>query len=590
MGNIEKNVFGEKVESLEATKIDSIRRELTDFSADNKIPKIEDRIRRGLDPVGIIALEETNEKVRNFCQKNNIDYEEVKKMVLNIQLNGPWEYSQQIKKAEDPVVKTWIMLNAANTVGKEREMDLTSEEFLKDIERINSVFKDADNNPSTFFEQAKEHVLEKSKERFRVENGVPISEMDNGFIAMAINGYDAGIIQDADGLLFVGAKSIDESIFKEWNLTEEERDDGRGHKATFYVNDRKETIIKKLHPGFLIVLSRNFELAKAIIQRSRNVDSETLGHNLYRPTSLKREGREKFSRIKKNRRIKKNEENSLENLTEEERKRKEFYNYLAFIKTQQTFRDRAISIIRKNKEKGMGRVTNDTLETEVDKTKKKLEQKINELKYMISVMDDELNSLPSDVNEIVDMAGGAGDLGLAVSMEMFLRGKELKHTYIIDPEEDLAMYNKYIIQELPNSDKFKEVVKFKVETLQDAEISNNAVVVAKHPCGDLTDIIIEKWVQSKSPLLVIMTCCQEKAAERPARYNISQDDWQEWCKKSARTNVINNPQKLKEGVDAMTKLDNARVNYLQRYGFDAKLFQNSQFPKGDIILAKRKIS
>ncbi len=558
------------------------------FSEDNKIPSIEDRIRRGLDPVGIMALKETNEKVKSFCEENDVDYNEVKKMVLDIQLGGPWEYAEKLKDAEDLTVKTWIILNAANTMEKEREMDLTEEEFLNDIERIKIILDEANSSPDYFFEKAKGHVLEKSQERFRVEDGVPISEMDNGFIAMAINGYEGGVVQDADGLLFVGAKNIDESIFEKWNLKKEERDDGRGHMATFYANDRKEDVVKKIHPNFYIILSRNFDLAKAVIQGTSEINPDNLGHKRYRPTSMDKKNNENKKRIKKNPRIGEIKENAEEK--GEETRRKKFYNRLTFLKAQQAFRDRAIGIIRKRREKNKERVTSDDLEAEADKTKKKLKQKMEELKYMISVMGEELSSLPPDVNEIVDMAGGAGDLGLAVSMEMFLRDKELKQTSIIDPEEELKTYNECIIKELPDPEKFKEVVDFKLETLQEAEIPDNAIVVAKHPCGDLTDIIIEKWVQSKSPLLVIMTCCQEKAAKQPARYNIKQEDWKDWCKKSAKTNVTDNPQKLKEGVEAMTKLDNARVDYLQRHGFNARLFQNSEFPKGDIILAKRRVS
>lgn len=578
-GNVQEMAPGEA-----ERQIDSIKKELADFSSGNKIPNLEDRVHRGLDPIGIIALKETDEKVRLLCEKTNTGYEAAKKMILDIQLGGPWDYAQKLKEGNNPAARAWIMLNAANNMGKDREMDLTGGEFLKDLERIKRNLDEANADPEAFFQKAKVHVLEESKKRFRVEDGVPISEMDNGFTAMAVNGYEAGIIQDADGLLFVGAKKINDAVFEQWKLKSEVRDDGRGHMATFYVNDKGESVIKKLYPGFAIVLSRNFDLAKAMVKGSNEVNPGTLGHKLYRPTSMKEKSKDP-GRIKRSPRVK--EEAVPENLPEPERKRAEFYSRLVFLKTQQTFRDKANAIIRKNKEKGLGRVTNDTLETEAGKTQKKLMQKMEELKYMISLMGDELDSLPPEVDRIVDMAGGAGDLGLAVSMEMMVRGRKLNQTEIVDPEEDLALYNKLLVQELPDSEEFKKVVRFEMKTLQEAEIPDNAVVVAKHACGDLTDTIIEKWVQSESPLLIIMTCCQEKAADRPARYNIPQDDWKKWCRESSKTNSPGNARKIAEGMDAMTKLDTARVSYLRRYGFEAKLVQTDKFPKGDVIIARR---
>ncbi|MBI3633589.1 MAG: methyltransferase [Candidatus Vogelbacteria bacterium] len=293
---------------------------------------------------------------------------------------------------------------------------------------------------------------------------------------------------------------------------------------------------------------------------------------------------ERNMRIRQTRRI--SEPPAPEGLTEKEKKRSAFYRRLAFIKSREIFRDSAIVIIRKMKEKGQGRITNDTLETTVTKTKNKVEQKMEELRYMTDIINNEFPTLPPQVDRVIDMAGGAGDLGLAVSMEMMLRGQKLKETNIVDPVAELSNFNRLIIDELPDADKFREIVKYKVKSLQEAEIQADAMVVAKHACGDLTDTIIEKWVQSDSPVLVLMTCCQDKAQDQPARYKISQEDWKKWCKDSAKTNT-NDPIKLAQGMAAMTRLDQARVDYLKRFGFEAKLIQTDKFPKGDVIIARR---
>ena len=579
----DKTVDKETSTELQEKRIAIAKSDLVNFSQEHSIRSLEDRIKRGLDPVGIVAIKETDEKVRALSDKLEVSYDDVLEMVLGIQLGGPWKYAKRLKEAQDPATKIWIMLNAANTIGKEREMDMTEPEFIQDLARIDKLLDDANSDPDVFFQRAQQQVLTESQKRFRVEDGVPISEMDNGFIAMSTNGYESGIIQDADGLLFVGAEQINDSIFDQWGLKAEQRDDGRGRMTTFYVNDKGEAIIKKLYPGFVIVLSRNFELAKAIVKASSSVEPETLGQKIYRPTSMPQDS-DKDARLKHTHRVV--EETVPENLSEDEKLRAVFYNRLAFLKTREIFRDKANVLIRKMREKGKGRITNDTLESNVSQTKDKVKQKMEELQYMISIMNDEIRDLPTEIDRIVDMAGGAGDLGLAVSMEMLARGKNLTETDIVDPVEELAVFNRLIVDELPDAEKFKKVIKYKTLTLQEAEIPPDAIVVAKHACGDLTDTIIEKWVQSESPLLVIMTCCQDKAQDQPARYNISQDDWKKWCKDSSKTNS-DDPKKLEQGMEAMTKLDEARVNYLRRYGFDAKLTQTDKFPKGDVIIARR---
>jgi hypothetical protein len=565
-------------------KIDLAKKDLGEFAQAHGLRSLEDRVKRGLEAVGIVALKETSERVRSLAAKLGASYDEVVAVVLDIQLEGPWKYAARFREGTDPATKIWIMLNAANTMGREREMDMTSAEFIQDVKRIDGLLESAAADPENFFSRAHHHVLVESQKRFRVEDGVPISEMDNGFIAMATSGYEAGITQDADGILFVAAVEINDGVFTEWGLHAEERSD-RGRMVTFFVNDRGEAVIKKLYPGFVIVLSRNLDLAKAIVKGSTSVTAEMIGQKVYAPTSMVAPASIEDAKIKPTKRIR---EVPIAEGSYEEKKRSAFYAKLAFAKARETFRDRAIAIIRKMKEQGQGRITNDTLETEAGKTQSKVEQKMEELRYMIELMSTSLNQLPAGINKVFDMAGGAGDLGMAIATEMQIRGKRLDEVTIVDPVEELEVFNRLIVEELPNAEMLKQTIKYDKRALQEVDLPSEALVVAKHPCGDLTDTILEKWVNSKSPMLVLMTCCQDKAKDQPARYNISQADWQKWCKESSKTNAPD-PKKRAQGMEAMAKLDNARVNYLRRYGFDVELIQTDKFPKGDVIIAKRRV-
>jgi len=569
-------------------RITATTQELVTYSQSHAIPSLSDRIRRGLDPIGMLALDSTKKSIQDICKKLSVSYEDIEKMTLDIQLTGPWKYADKFKNPQDPATKIWIMLKAIHTTAleKHREQDLTPKEFLTYLAQVKHLLSTAVKDPHAFFPKAYQHAIEDSQKEFRIEDGVPISEKDNGMIAMAVNGHRAGIYQDADGFLHVGADQIDDDTFLKWGLKTEQRDDGRGRIVTFFVNDKGEGIAKKLYPGYVIVLSRNFDLAKAIVQKVETVTSDILGQTLYEPTSITSGAakKERALKIKKSKRITEIQPASAE--TKEDEFKNIFYSRLAYVKAQEIFRDRANALIKKMREKQKGRITNDTLESEASKTQNKVEQKMEELHYLTKLMWPFLDSLPKNVTKVMDMAGGAGDFGMAVGVEMTTRGMPPSEMIIVEPFEELKDFNQIITAELPESEWFQKTVRYDQRSLQEVSIQNDTIVVAKHPCGDLTDAIIEQWVRSESPLLVIMTCYQEKAVGVPARYNIDQKDWDSWCKASGKTNAPD-IEKRTQGMEAMTHLDEARVAYLRRHGFQAELIQTDAFPKGDVIIARR---
>jgi hypothetical protein len=154
-----------------------------------------------------------------------------------------------------------------------------------------------------------------------------------------------------------------------------------------------------------------------------------------------------------------------------------------------------------------------------------------------------------------------------------------------------------IIDHLPFRKKMEEIAVHNSGYLQDAKITPESMVVAKHACGTLTDSIIEQWRDSKSKVMVLMTCCQDEARNEPARYGFSQEEWSRLCRESSKTgtDVPEAPGKardralrdLETGNRAMKKLDMARVEYLRRHGFAARLDVTDKFPKGDTIIARR---
>ena len=585
-------------------RVREIKGELTEFFNDQReahpyLRPLLDRTTRGLEAVGIVALKETNAAAKRLADKMGADYDALLEMILAIQTGGPWPYAAALKDAQDPVVKTWIMLRSANNMGREREMDMTEREFLQDVERIKGHLTEALQNPEGFFKKSKRSVLEDARQRFRVEDGVPIAELDNGFVPMAIDGYPAGVLHDADGYLMVGAGEIGDRAFVEWGLHKELREDRGRPNVEFWVNDKGEALIKKLYPGFVVVLSRNFDLAKAIARSciteskapSEPPSSEALGHTRYKPTSSdeSESHTEEWRKLGFLRRSPGGLPGEAGGSKEMVRVMDDFYTKLAYIKGQVVYLD-ALALLRKKKAAKNKEVTPEEAGDLAVKTEQKMEQKMEELRHLINLAAPQFDRLPPDIDVVIDMAGGAGDLGLAVSAELLASGRELKEGRIVDPFArtcGLDYFMDFSIDYLPFSEELREKVHQTHETLQESEITPDAIVVAKHACGDLSDSIIEKWVDSDSPMLVMMTCCQEKAAHKPARYDIPQADWEKWCKDSGKTNDPNGKQ-YRVGMEAMTKLDTARVQYLRRHGFEAELHQTNKFPKGDVIIARRK--
>ena len=595
--------------------------QLDAFAEKYGIKSLQDRLRIGLNEVGILAYNETNSLVKDVVKKLGATPEESKRiynelvaLCVGIQQTGPWGYAAELAKPESPEMKAWFMLVGAETIGYERERDLNDAEFSKDIERIKSQLTQAKNDPEEYFAHAQNQLLEQAAKNIRfekddTEKSVPIGEGFASFLPMAISGYEAGVVQDAEGWVYVGARQeIDdariESIGLEKLVAPDERDPER--MVTYFVNSEGQKVIKKVHPGLLVILTRSFDLASSIVRATNEkreaieIAEDALGHTrIIQTTEAVREklGMQE-DRLPEGflRRSKGPVKKELSSSLALSRPRVEFYNQLHFIRANYVFMDALRQLEKKRQSQGK---TVSELDRELlrKKTSEKMAQKVDELEHVSKLMAENFDTLPDNIHTVVDMAGGAGDLGLAVTTELLSRGKDIAHTEIVDPQEGVSEFMKTIIDYLPFREDLEKIVVHNTGKLQAAHITPDAMVVAKHACGTLTDDIISQWRESKSGMLVAMTCCQGKAASEPSRYGFSQNEWENLCHSSDLTNteIPEQPGKardralrrLEEGNRAMKKIDMARVEYLRRHGFAAELSTTDKFPKGDVIMARR---
>lgn len=251
------------VEVSEDKKIEDIRKQLQEYGEENKLKGLEGRIERGLDPAGMLAVKETREKLEKIAKALGAKIENVVKLTNELHVGAIWDRADDLVNGYDPAVETWMIAAEIAASDEEKKGDLEKEEFLKDYKRVNWWLDKAVEDPEWSAKQAKEDLIESSKEQFKMEDGVPISKLDSGFLAMAVNGYEAGVVEQG-GMLFVGAKELDFDVLEKLGLHTEEKED-RGRKAIFYVDENGKDIVKKLYPGLGIVLTGDKKLAKELV-------------------------------------------------------------------------------------------------------------------------------------------------------------------------------------------------------------------------------------------------------------------------------------------------------------------------------------
>ncbi|MBU1032643.1 MAG: methyltransferase [Patescibacteria group bacterium] len=604
-----------------------VTQQLDVFAKEHGIKSLRDRLRIGLNEVGVLAVEQTNSQVIELCKKlaNNKEeaemiYQNLVDMCVDIQQHGPWEYATEFKTATSPEIKAWFMLQASESMGYEKEMDLTDREFLEDVGRITSHLTRANKHPESFFEEALEHVIGQAESKIRFDKKdkdelIPIGDGLGTFLPMAIKGYEVGVSQDAEGWVYVGARGrISDGLIESCGLTKKVTEDPRDptRKVTLFTNKMGQDVVKKVHRGFLVILSKSFDLAGKIAQAVRdentavNVTEEAVTHTRVIQTSegnrdevdpeeeRKQWERKQFLRIPNHVSI----HEGTPGTNAMSRPREEFYERMLYIRAMYVYLD---SIIKFNKELKKSGVKRDITEYErqvvSERTWNKMEQKVDELRYVNELIAEHPDMMPTNVRSVVDMAGGAGDLGLAIGSDLLAQGREIENIEIVDPQPGVADFMHNIIDYLPFREDLEKVAHHNGGYLQDAHIRPDAAVVAKHACGTLTDDTIKLWSESESPVLIAMTCCQDKAKDHPALYGFTQKRWHNLCVMSSLTNteIPEDPgtardiaiKKLQMGKEAMYELDMARVEYLRRHGFKAELYTTDKFPKGDVVMARR---
>lgn len=247
---------------LESAKLTIARvtEQLKAYSEQYGLRGLEDRVQRGLDPAGMLAVLETRGILDKVAEGLGASPGDVIKLTNELHVGAIWQNADALAKGDSPAVQTWMVAAEVTGHGKEQESDLSETDFVKDLARVKGQLTEAAADPKAYAAQAHNNLIARSKEQFAIEDGVPVSDLDSGFLAMAVNGHTSGIVRDKDGLLFVGAKALDYNILADAHLTRTEKED-RGRKATFYIDADGKDVVKQLYPGFAIVFNGDKHVA-----------------------------------------------------------------------------------------------------------------------------------------------------------------------------------------------------------------------------------------------------------------------------------------------------------------------------------------
>ncbi len=218
---------------------------------------LEGRLQRGLDPSGMLAVPNSRDRVERIAKALGAPMDEVTRLTNDLHVGGIWRNGKALAEATDPAILTWMVAAHLTSEGSKTEA-----EFLQDYARLMRDLNEAAESPRAAAQIARNELVERSREKFQIIDGVPYAESD-AFLEMAMNGHSFGVVREKEGLHFVGAEKLDYSILKTLGLVETQREDPiRKTLTTFYVDAEGKDVVKKLNDGFAIVFGDHLELAK----------------------------------------------------------------------------------------------------------------------------------------------------------------------------------------------------------------------------------------------------------------------------------------------------------------------------------------
>ena len=109
-----------------AEKIASIQQSLVAYGQAHNLRGLEGRIKRGLDPAGMLAVPGTRSKLEGIANAIGADMKAVDQLTAELHVGAIWNKADSLAKCEDPNVQLWMIAAEATS----EKGDLNEEEIL----------------------------------------------------------------------------------------------------------------------------------------------------------------------------------------------------------------------------------------------------------------------------------------------------------------------------------------------------------------------------------------------------------------------------------------------------------------------------
>ncbi len=206
----------------ESTRIDEDRAALRSYSEAHNLRHLEGRIEHGLDPSGMLAVEDSRLLAEEIAEKLGTSIEECEAFIAELHTTGPWVRIEELRNG-GTTLRAKMYLTLAGVCGEKliRKGQHSPREYIDDRNRVMRELtslnrQDRKKAEQEFEKNLQERVYDLSDKEIIEINGVEvILASGDPFIAMAAEGFEGGISKSGpdgspDSMYFVGTQSIDE--------------------------------------------------------------------------------------------------------------------------------------------------------------------------------------------------------------------------------------------------------------------------------------------------------------------------------------------------------------------------------------------
>lgn len=201
-----------EINPQEQMVFDNDTRDLKVAAEEQGIKGLDSRVKFGLDPAGMMVVRDIAPLSAQVAAVEGTTATDVWPVIKKLHEEGPWESAARLKAAEDPQIRTYLILAAACKEKAYPGYNPTS--YLEDRNRIIEELKSF---TADQFEARKADLISRAIiERVEEKGEVPVAEGDVA-LPLSVQGY-RGCVAKAGEMRFAQTTKIDDQLLEESGL------------------------------------------------------------------------------------------------------------------------------------------------------------------------------------------------------------------------------------------------------------------------------------------------------------------------------------------------------------------------------------